>query len=181
MIRKVFYIKAGFTFYIVNHFFSHIPSYSIRHWAYKKILKIKLGKDSSIHINSFVTGNNIVIGDYSTIGRRTYLDGRGGLKIGNCVSISPDVQLITASHDKDDPDFKNVLLPVIIEDYVWIGTRAIILPGVTLGFGCVVAAGAVVTKSIPPFAVAAGVPAKVKLGMRNKCFKYKPVYFFPFD
>ena len=60
-----------------------------------------------------------------------------------------------------DPGFRAIAQPVIIEDYVFIGPRAIILPGVTLGKGAVVAAGAVVTKDVEPFSIVGGVPAKV--------------------
>ena len=88
------------------------------------------------------------------------LDVRGSLHIGENVSISPEVTVLTAAHGVDDPLFGVVLRRVVIEDHVWIGTRAMIMPGVTLGRGSVVAAGAVVTRSVAPLTVVAGVPAR---------------------
>ena len=88
------------------------------------------------------------------------LDVRGSLHIGAHVSISPEVTVLTASHGVNDPQFRVEVRPVVMEDHVWIGTRAMIMPGVTLGRGSVVAAGAVVTRSVPPLTVVAGVPAK---------------------
>jgi maltose O-acetyltransferase len=70
------------------------------------------------------------------------------------------VAILTAQHRIDSPDFALVTKPVVIGDNVWIGMRATILPGTTIGRGAVVAAGAVVTGSIPPLTVVAGVPAR---------------------
>ncbi len=128
----------------------------------------------------FLTGNGIRIGDHTAIGRRTYLDGRADLEIGDCVSISPDTQILTAQHDMNDPDFGNVYGPVTIEDYVWIGTRALILPGVRIGRGAVVAAGAVVTRDVPPLTVVGGVPAR-PIGTRNPDMRYICDWFLLFD
>ena len=73
------------------------------------------------------------------------LDVRGGLEIGADVSVSPEVAILTAAHSVSDPSFRVELRRVAIEDHVFIGTRAVVLPGVRLGRGCVVGAGAVVT------------------------------------
>ena len=119
-----------------------------------------MGKGSSIHLNCFINRFNIEIGTNSSINRRCYLDGRGGLSIGNNVSISPEVHLITAEHDLNDASFSYITAPIELGDFVWIGTRAIVLPGVRLGKGCVVGAGAVVTKSFESNSVLVGNPAK---------------------
>ncbi|PIX73806.1 acyltransferase, partial [Candidatus Roizmanbacteria bacterium CG_4_10_14_3_um_filter_33_21] len=66
-----------------------------------------------------------------------------------------------SEHDINSPAFSAINAPVEIEDYVFIGPRAIILPGVTIGQGAIIAAGAVVTKLVPPFTIVAGVPARV--------------------
>ena len=79
----------------------------------------------------------------------------------------------TKQHDYNDPDFKIVGRKVIIEDYVWISARAIILPGVKIAKGAVIAAGSVVTKNIEPFSIMAGVPAK-RIGTREKNLRYNP-------
>jgi maltose O-acetyltransferase len=128
----------------------------------------------------FFTGRETSIGDYTTINRKCHLDGRAGLKIGNCVSISPEVYIMSLTHDPQDPAFPAIGKPVVIEDYVWIGSRAMIMPGVTLAKGTVVGAGSIVTKTFPPFSIIAGSPAKV-IGERTNDLSYKPVYFPYFD
>ena len=77
------------------------------------------------------------------------------------ISISADVCILTADHDPQSTVFEGRTKAVNICDYVFVGTRAIILPGVTLGKGCIVCAGAVVTKDVPPYTVVGGVPAKM--------------------
>jgi len=100
------------------------------------------------------------------------------LSIGNDVSISPDVTILTAQHRTDDPLFGLVSAPVVIDDYVWIGTRAMILPGVHIGKGAVVAAGAVVTKDVAPMEIVGGVPAR-PIGQRGAVPAYALDQPFP--
>ena len=95
------------------------------------------------------------------VGRDCFLDGRGELTIGRNVNISSYTLLITGSHELNSPDFSSYFRPIVIEDHVWIGSRATVLPGVTIGRGAVVAAGSVVTKDVPPMTVVGGVPAKM--------------------
>src|SRR5439155_22180362 len=83
------------------------------------------------------------------------------------VNISPGVWIFTDSHDLHDPLFPEVLAPVTIADYVWVGSRAMIQPGVTVGEGAVVAAGSVVTRNVDPYTVVAGVPAR-PIGTRTE-------------
>lgn len=100
------------------------------------------------------------------------MDGRGIVKIGNSVSISHRVAIVSAGHDPQSPTFGYRSAPITIGDYVWIGVNATILKGVTIGEGAVVAAGAVVTKDVEPYAIVAGVPAR-KIGERPKGLDYK--------
>jgi len=177
------FVKAVFNFYrnyIPNHFINKIPFYSIRHFIYRKVYGLKMGKGSSIHLHCFINRFNLKIGENTAINRKCYLDSRGGLEIGNSVCISPEVQIITAQHKVNDPNFTFITKPVYINDYVWVGTRAIILPGVTLGKGCVVAAGAVVTKSFPDFSVVGGVPAKL-ISKRTDGLDYSCKWMPAFD
>lgn len=177
IIRVPFYFYRN---YLPNHFFNKIPSYFLRHAIYKYIYGVKIGKGSSIHLHCFINRFNLTIGSNSAINRKCYIDTRGGIKIGNNVSISPEVHLITAQHNINSPEFLYETKSIVIEDYVFIGTRAIILPGVHLKKGCVVATGAVVTKSFPPYSVIAGVPAKV-ISQRNKQLTYSCNWMPPFD
>jgi maltose O-acetyltransferase len=113
------------------------------------------------------------IGGNCSLGFHVVIDGRGGLSIGSNCNISSDVAIWTAEHDIQSPDFRYVAEPVTIGDYAWISHRAIILPGITIGPGAVVAAGAVVTKDVAPYTIVAGVPA-TKIGDRNRNLKYDP-------
>ena len=170
----------GFAYYICNGFIMHQPFYSLRHWYCKKILKMKIGKNTSIHYGCFITGSEngalIEIGNNSVINRFSYLDGRFLLKIGNNVNISHYSIIQTLTHDANSSEFKGVIGEVLIEDDVWIGTRAIVLQGVTIGRGAVIGAGAVVTKNIPPYSIAVGIPAKI-IKNRTKNLSYKTKYF----
>ena len=166
--------------YVPNHIINIIPFYFIRHFYYKVVMGIKIGSGSSIHMKVFVNKRNIKIGKDSAISRGCYLDGRGGLIIGDNVSVSPGVQLITATHDVNSTDFKYSTKEIIIEDYVWIGTNAIILPGVKLRKGSVVAAGSVVAKNVSEYDIVGGIPSK-KISKRNKNLNYNCRWFPPFD
>jgi maltose O-acetyltransferase len=114
----------------------------------------------------------IQIGSWTSIGDGCILDGRGGLTIGDSVNFSTGVWVWTAEHNVNDPGFATTSAPVAIEDHAWVSCRAVILPGVTIGRGAVVAAGAVVTKSVEPFDIVGGVPAK-RIGRRSTDLHYK--------
>lgn len=87
---------------------------------------------------------------------------RGGIMLEDDVKIGPRVNLITENHDLD-PTKRRTLISkkIVVKRNVWIGAAATILPGVTIGENSVIAAGAVVTKDVPPNTIVAGVPAKV--------------------
>jgi len=144
----------------------HIPFYAVR-MAFYKMFGVKVGKGSTIHMGvKFFYPKGVSIGDDTKVGDRTFLDGRDKLVIGNHVDIASEVMIYNSEHDINDEYFRAVVAPVSIGDYVFIGPRAIILPGVNIGKGAVVAAGAVVTKNIDNFSIVAGVPAK-PIGKRN--------------
>jgi maltose O-acetyltransferase len=105
------------------------------------------------------------------VNRDVVLDGREGLHIGDNVSISEGVCIFSLEHDPNSPSFESRGAPVTVEDYVFVGARAIVLPGVTIGTGAVVAAGAVVTRDVPQFTVVAGVPAR-PIGERQRDLAY---------
>ncbi len=108
----------------------------------------------------------IKLGNHLSINKGCTLDGTGGLTIGDYVMMARDSCIYSGGHRFDDISIPMInqgyeKQPTIIEDDVWIGAKAIILPGVTVGHGSIVAAGAVVTKDVPKYSVVAGVPAKV--------------------
>jgi len=95
------------------------------------------------------------------------------LTIGSHVSLASSVLIYNSEHKINDEDFGASEEPVEIGDYVFIGPRAIILPGVKIGKGAVIGAGAVVTKDVPDFAIVGGVPAKVIGERKNKNPSYQ--------
>lgn len=120
--------------------------------------------------------NFLEIGDRSTLGR-VVLALHGPITIGCRVCINDGVQLLTASHDVFDPQWKHKVGPILIEDFAWIGTAAIILPGVTIGRGAVVGAGAVVAKSVPAGRIVVGNPARIVDHERSHELDYDPCGF----
>jgi acetyltransferase-like isoleucine patch superfamily enzyme len=167
---------SEFRLYICNEWIATFPSHRVRNFYYRKVMKFDIGRNSSLHMKcTFDCASNLSIGKDSVINPRCRLDNRGKILIGNNVSISQEVIILTADHDLDTPDFAGRNLTVQIEDYVWIGTRALILPGVTIGKGALVAAGALVSKDVMPYSVVAGVPAKV-IKTRRKDLNYDTSY-----
>lgn len=136
------------------------PFHSFRRLIFT-LAGVRLGRGSTIHVGArFYQPKNISIGEDTLIGDHATLDGRAKLTIGNHVDIASEVMIFNSQHDINDPGFVALEAPVKIGDYVFIGPRAIILPGVTVGRGAIVAAGAVVTKDVAPGTVVGGVPAK---------------------
>lgn len=149
-----------------------VPSHHFRRLIYR-MAGVKIGKGSAIHMGAcFYDPKNIVIGQDTIIGEGAVLDGRDKLVIGNHVDIASDVMIYNAEHDVQNSDFHAISSPVFIEDYVFIGPRAIILPGVRIKKGAVVGAGAVVTKDVEEFTIVGGVPAKpIKERIKNLNYK----------
>lgn len=163
--------------YIANRIVARIPSHTIRLWFYRRVMKYTIGKGSYIFMDAWLDcKEGLSMGVNSVINRNCRLDTRGTISIADNVSISAEVAILTADHDPNDSHFAGRLSPIKIEDYVFIGTRAMILPGVTLGRGAVVAAGAVVTKTVEPYSIVAGVPAR-KIGERNPDLRYSFPYY----
>lgn len=151
----------------------HIPCHTKRKLFYK-LAGIKIGKGSTIHMwANFFQPKNITIGEDSIVGDHVFLDGRAPLTIGDHVDIASQVLIYNSEHNLQSEDFSATCAPVTIEDYVFIGPRAIILPGVKIGKGAIVAAGAVVTEDVPEFTIVGGVPAKVISERPNKKLNYK--------
>ena len=155
----------------------NVPIYSLRRLYFVRILRNTIHRSSALHRNvRLFCHSGIDVGSCTTINRDVTLDGRGSLLIGNNVSISEGVKIVTASHSISSKSFDLVKKPVVIRDYVWICINAIILPGVEIGEGAVVAAGSVVTRNVPPYTVVAGNPA-VYLKTRIGNLHYNPSWF----
>lgn len=162
--------------FLCNKVVTHIPSHTVRLAFYRCLMRFEIGEHSWIFCGArFDTPGGFRLGKHSTINDRCRLDGRGGLTIGDNVSISSESCILTGDHDPNDPTFAGRNRPVVVEDYVFIGTRALILPGVTIGRGAVVGAGAVVTRDVPALTIVAGSPAR-EIGRRNPDLNYKIEY-----
>jgi len=151
----------------------HIPSHLVRLFLYR-IAGMRIGYGSRIHMwANFFNPSNIEIGEDTIIGDHVFMDGRAKLKIGNHVDITSYVLIYNSQHDIRSEDFHAEEKEVLIEDYVFIGPRAIVLPGVKIGKGAVVAAGAVVTSDIEPLKIVGGIPAKVigERGLKNPHYR----------
>jgi len=145
---------------------SYIPIHFIRNNIFR-LSGVSIGSNSTLHIGArFYQPKNIKVGQGTIIGDHATLDGRAKLTIGNHVDIASQVMIYNSEHDIHSNDMKPIEEPVSIGDYVFIGPRAIILPGVTVGKGAVIAAGAVVTKNVSDFTIVAGIPAK-EIGNRK--------------
>ena len=135
-----------------------------------------IGRYSSVGRNfTCQCGKHIFIGEKSVINDNCTMMDENYIHIGNQVLVAPNVQFYTASHPIDFEDrfvekwdeisgelfFRTRALPITVEDRVWIGGGSIILAGVTIGEGCVIGAGSVVTRSIPRNSLAVGNPCRV--------------------
>lgn len=122
----------------------------------------------------FDHNKNISFGNNISVQRGCSFSGHGGIKIGNGTVIAHCVDIFSGEHNYNSDDLKYlpfderfVCEPVIIDEFVWIGSHSIILPGVHIGEGAIIGAGTVVTKDIPPLAIVVGSPARI-IGYRKK-------------
>src|SRR6266542_2708597 len=148
-IRQLWIYVQGAVVFAIN-LVGLIPSHHFRRFMYRHVFGVSIGRGSIVHWQTrFLGPRNVRIGEYCNIGNNAFLDGRRGLTIGNRVASGAEIMIYTLQHDIDSPSFDVTGGPVNIEDYVYIGPRAIILPNVRIGYGAVIAAGAVVTKDVP--------------------------------
>lgn len=153
-----------------------IPGYKISYWIrYIACKRILLECGSKVVIKNkcyFGNGSKLKVGSYSQLGQNSRLG--GPIEIGEYVMMGPDVVIMGVTHDVSsieinmvDASNPSIEKPVFIGNNVWLGTRVIILPGVTIGNNCIIGAGAVVTKSFGDDLIIGGVPAKI-IGSRSK-------------
>lgn len=160
--------------YVLYYMFArHLPvSYKpygfgakrIRRWVATPLFD-RSGRDINVeHGADFASGRGIEIGDRSGLGVNCRI---GPCRIGRNVMMGPDVVFVTGNHEFSRTDVPMIdqggqgPKPIEIGDDVWIGTRVVVLPGVRVGDGAILAAGAIVTKDVPEFAIVAGNPARV--------------------
>jgi maltose O-acetyltransferase len=146
-----------------------VPTWRFGYWLRRKLVKRifkQCGEGVIIKQNAyFGTGHNLIVGDRSQIGANSRID--QDVVFGNDVVMGPDVVIMSNAHEFEDPTIPinrqggKEVRTVFIGNDVWLGTRVIVMPGVHIGDGAVIGANSVVTKDIPPFAIAVGMPAKV--------------------
>jgi acetyltransferase-like isoleucine patch superfamily enzyme len=152
-----------------------LPSHRVRNFIFRRA-GLTLPRTSSIHFRAeFYRPEAISVGEFCTIGDSCFLDGRETIVMGDCVNIGSHVTIYTRQHDVDSPDFAETGGPVTIGSYAWLGSHSIVLPGVTIGQGAVVAAGAVVTRDVAPYTMVAGVPARF-VRERSQDLRYRLGY-----
>jgi maltose O-acetyltransferase len=139
-------------------------------------MRFEIGANSYVYLDAwFDSRGGLKMGRNSVVNHRCRMDTRGGIVIGENVSVAAETCVLTADHDPQSPTFEGRGGQVIIEDYAVIGTRAMILRDLTIGRGAIVAAGAIVTKSVAPFTIVAGSPAK-PIGRRAEKLEYRIDY-----
>ena len=178
LVKRVLWLVYCFLFeYITNHVVGYIPCVLLRWLYYRYVLGIQMERSVYIYMGLYwyTTDKKVVIGRNTAINRNVIMDARDDVYIGNNVNISAETAIYTGGHRINSTDFAYYSAPVRIEDRVWIGTRAMIMPGVTVGEGAVILPGAVVTQSIAPFSIVGGVPGKV-IGTRQTDLTYDLTY-----
>ncbi len=131
--------------------------------------KVTVGRFAMVRPSMYYggpVGEGLVVGNDSNIGPYCYIGCSGGITIGSNVMMSPRVSLYAENHDFADVtrSMKSQGVtrePIVIEDDCWLASHSVVLAGVTIGHGSIIAAGSVVTKSVPPYSIVAGSPARV--------------------
>lgn len=177
MNAKVF--AGAFLSYIYNGLIGRFPSRSIRKMYLRVYLK-GFGKGTSVQLRCrFLNGRKIIIGEHNVINFGCLFDGRKySITVGDHTSIGPEASILTLGHDPQSELFEDKGGDVRIGHHVWIAYRAVVMPGVSIGDGAVIAAGAVVTSDVEAWSIYAGVPAR-KIGERKPGMDYK-LSFDPF-
>lgn len=158
--------------YTYNGIVGRLPSHTLREVFLRRYLGA-FGLGTAVQMGvCFLNGRKVHLGDRNVVNFGSLFDGRRfRITTGNDVSIGPEASILTLGHDPHSPSFELRGGEVTIGDRAWIGYRALILPGVTIGEGAVVASSAVVTKRVEAYSIVAGNPARV-IGQRNRELSY---------
>jgi acetyltransferase-like isoleucine patch superfamily enzyme len=173
---NIWVLAGGVLAFVYNRILGRLPFRRLR-CSYLRIWLGKLGGGTGVQMGCrFLNGRKVHFGERNVINFGCLFDGRKfHIRTGSDVSIGPEASILTLGHDPQSPDFADRGGDVVIGNRVWIGYRALILPGVIIGDGAVVGAGAVVAKDVEPFAIVVGNPAR-KIGQRNRSLSYQLNY-----
>jgi len=161
--------------WMLNVVISNVPWIIVRNWYYRWVCGISIGEGTEIWGGVRFAGgamNKISIGAHCSIPHYAFFVAGEGITIGDHVVFGHAVELYTSDHDPDDPAFSRRDAPIMIHNRAWIGSRVVILKGVTIGEGAVVAAGSVVTRDVQPFTIVGGNPARVIRERGTREFTY---------
>lgn len=163
-------------------------SWARRLWAFPALLRLEWNKSrlrakgasiasTAVCSPAELHGNKLRVGEFCSVGR-AYFQAFDNIVIGDRVVINDGATLISGSHDPDATDYRFVTKPIIVKDYAWIAMNATILQGVTIGYGAIVGAGSVVTRSVGDYEIVAGNPARKIRERARVAFDYRPSYWF---
>ncbi len=169
VLRDLYLWYLGFLNYVVTY----VPLPRLRHFLLRRMYLIKIGPGTYVHMGvQYKRPRSIEIGRNSVINPGVLLDGRISLKIGDNVDIGEQVSFYCGGHDVQSPDYRAFMEATAVGDRACIYARAMVIRGVNIGEGAVVAAGSIVTKDVPPYTIVAGIPAK-KIGERSRDLRYE--------
>lgn len=165
-------VKADCKYIFLNGIVNKIPFWKIRLLCYR-FMGMTIGKDSRILLGTRIMNpSGIVIGERTIVNEDCVLDGRGGLNIGNDVSVSIQSMILTGSHKTTSSDFQYITREVTIDDNAWLCARSTILPGSYIHKAAVIAAGCVFKGEADGYTIYGGVPSKI-IGDRVGEFDYQ--------
>ena len=172
MIKTLKAMAYGASLLLCNYVVNRIPFHCVRLFYYRKFMRFKIGRGSHVLMGViFDAPRKFEMGDNSVLTRGCKMGNRGGIKIGNNVAVAEEAFILAGDHDPNDPWYSSRFEPVLIDDYAFVGSRAVVLKGVNVGKGAMVGAGAVAHKSVEPYHIVAGNPAKT-VSLRNNDLRY---------
>lgn len=162
--------------WVLNKVIANLPVPWLRNVYYRSVCGISVHSKSWLGMGAQFTGgalNKIQICEGCSIGFESFWVAGAAITIRRGVVIGHRVEFYTSDHDPDDPLFSRRDAPIVVEDFAWIGSRAIILKGVTIGRGAVVAAASLIAKDVEPYTIVGGNPARIIRSRGTRNFEYR--------